>query len=169
MTSQLDNYHDWLRDAHAMEKQAESMLTAQSKRIDNYPDLRAHIEQHLRETQNQIVLLEEVMDHNNIDRSVIKDATSKMAAMGQAFGGMFAPDEIVKGAISSYVFEQFEIACYTSLIAAAVKVGDTAGAETLKKILVEEQAMADWALQHLPDVTSQFLLRDEADGVEAKK
>jgi hypothetical protein len=28
--------------------------------------------------------------------------------------------------------------------------------------------MADWALKHLPDVTEQFLLRDAADGVEAK-
>lgn len=43
MTNQ-ENYHDWLRDAHAMEKQAESMLEAMAKRIDNYPDLRARIE-----------------------------------------------------------------------------------------------------------------------------
>jgi len=26
MATYLENYHDWLRDAHAMEKQAESML-----------------------------------------------------------------------------------------------------------------------------------------------
>lgn len=55
MTPQ-ENYHDWLRDAHAMEKQAESMLSAMSKRIDNYPDLRARIEQHLTGTQGQITL-----------------------------------------------------------------------------------------------------------------
>tara|TARA_R100000049_G_C1878897_1_gene35970 strand:+ start:207 stop:329 length:123 start_codon:yes stop_codon:yes gene_type:complete len=33
---------DWLRDAHAMEKQAEEMLKAQAKRIEHYPALRAH-------------------------------------------------------------------------------------------------------------------------------
>lgn len=44
-----------------------------------------------------------------------------MAAMGQSIGGMFPSDEIVKGSISGYVFEQFEIACYTSLLAAAKK------------------------------------------------
>ncbi|STH73381.1 protein YciE [Escherichia coli] len=44
---------------------------------------------------------------------------SKMAALGQSIGGIFPSDEIVKGSISGYVFEQFEIACYTSLLAAA--------------------------------------------------
>lgn len=42
--------------------------------------------------------------------------------MGQSIGGMFPSDEIVKGSISGYVFEQFEIACYTSLLAAAKKL-----------------------------------------------
>ncbi|WP_242389889.1 ferritin-like domain-containing protein [Kosakonia cowanii] len=168
MTPQ-ENYHDWLRDAHAMEKQAESMLKSMSERIDNYPDLRSRIAQHLTETQGQIQSLEEVMDRNNINRSVMKDATSKMAAMGQAFGGMFAPDEVVKGSISSYVFEQFEIACYTSLITAAEKAGDIASVDIFKRILAEEVAMAEWALNHIPDVTAQFLLRSDADGVEAKK
>ena len=110
-----------------------------------------------------------MLDRNGINRSIMKDATSKMSAMGQAAGGMFASDEIVKGAISSYVFEQFEIACYTSLISAAKKVGDTASVATFEQILAQEEAMADWALKHLPDVTEQFLLRDAADGVEAKK
>lgn len=164
-----ENYHDWLRDAHAMEKQAESMLKSMSGRIDNYPDLRARIEQHLTETEQQIKLLDEVIDRNGINRSLMKDATSKMAAMGQAASGMFASDEVVKGAISSYVFEQFEIACYTSLISAAEKVGDTAGVEVFKQILAQEQAMADWAINHIPDVTEQFLLRSAAKGVEAKK
>ncbi len=38
-----------------MEKQAESMLESMASRIDNYPELRARIEQHLSETKNQIV------------------------------------------------------------------------------------------------------------------
>lgn len=47
----VEHYHDWLRDAHAMEKQAESMLESMAGRIDNYPDLRARIEQHINETK----------------------------------------------------------------------------------------------------------------------
>ena len=165
----IEHYHDWLRDAHAMEKQAESMLESMSERIDNYPELRTRIEQHLSETKRQITLLEEILDRNDISRSGLKDSMSKMAAFGQSVGGMFPSDEIVKGAISGYVFEQFESACYTSLIAAAKKAGDTASIPTLESILAEEQEMADWLFQHLPQTTEEFLVRSDAPGVEAKK
>ena len=36
----IENYHNWLRDAHAMEKQAESLLVATIRRLDNEPQLR---------------------------------------------------------------------------------------------------------------------------------
>lgn len=165
----VEHYHDWLRDAHAMEKQAESMLESMVSRIETYPDLRARIEQHVSETKNQIVVLEEILDRNDISRSVLKDSMSKMAALGQSIGGMFPSDEIVKGSISGYVFEQFEIACYTTLVAAAKKAGDTASVPALESILAEEQAMADWLIRHIPTTTEQFLLRSSASGVEAKK
>ena len=135
MMNHVEHYHDWLRDAHAMEKQAESMLESMASRIDNYPDVRARIEQHINETKRQITLLEEILDRNDISRSVLKDSMSKMAALGQSIGGMFPSDEIVKGSISGYVFEQFEIACYTSLLAAAKKAGDTASIPAIETIL----------------------------------
>ena len=165
----IEHYHDWLRDAHAIEKQAESMLESMAGRIDNYPDLRSRIEQHISETKHQITILEEILDRNNISRSVIKDSMSKMAALGQSIGGIFPSDEIVKGSISGYVFEQFEIACYTSLLAAAQKAGDTASIPAIESILNEEKQMADWLIKHIPQTTEQFLLRSETDGVEAKK
>lgn len=164
----VEHYHDWLRDAHAMEKQAESMLESMASRIENYPDVRARIEQHLNETKRQITLLEEILDRNDISRSVLKDSMSKMAALGQSIGGMFPSDEIVKGSISGYVFEQFEIACYTSLLAAAKKAGDTASVPAIETILAEEREMADWLIRQIPQTTEQFLLRSDASGVEAK-
>jgi len=165
----VEHYHDWLRDAHAMEKQAESMLESMASRIDNYPDVRARIEQHITETKQQITVLEEILDRNDISRSMLKDSMSKMMAFGQSVGGMVTSDEIVKGSISGYVFEQFEIACYTSLLAAAKKAGDMASVPAIESILAEEQRMAEWLIQHIPDTTEQFLLRSDADGVEAKK
>ena len=165
----VEHYHDWLRDAHAMEKQAESMLESMASRIDNYPDVRARIEQHITETKQQITVLEEILDRNDISRSMLKDSMSKMMAFGQSVGGMVTSDEIVKGSISGYVFEQFEIACYSSLLAAAKKAGDMASVPAIESILAEEQRMADWLIQHIPDTTEQFLLRSDADGVEAKK
>ena len=43
----IENYHNWLRDAHAMEKQAEVILIAAIRRSENYPPLRTRLEQHV--------------------------------------------------------------------------------------------------------------------------
>ncbi|MHA6312610.1 MULTISPECIES: ferritin-like domain-containing protein [Pantoea] len=165
----IENYHDWLRDAHAMEKQAESMLSKMSGRLEHYPALEQRLAQHLDETKHQLTLLEQLLDTHGIDHSVMKDVMGKMAATGQAVGGMFNSDEVVKGAISGYVFENAEIASYTSLIAAAEQVGDAEGVRVLTEIRDQEVAMAEWLLQHLPEVTQQFLQRAAQPGVEAKK
>lgn len=165
----IENYHDWLRDAHAMEKQAESMLSKMSARLEHYPALEQRLAQHLDETKHQLTLLEQLLDTHGIDHSVMKDVMGKMAATGQAMGGMFTSDEVVKGAISGYVFENAEIASYTSLIAAAEQVGDAEGVRVLTEIREQEVAMAEWLLQHLPEVTQQFLQRAAQPGVEAKK
>lgn len=52
---------------------------------------------------------------------------------------------------------------------AAKKAGDTEAIPILQDILAEERDMAEWLLHNLPDVTEQFILRSEAEGVEAKK
>ncbi|MFD1802120.1 ferritin-like domain-containing protein [Mixta tenebrionis] len=164
-----ENYLSWLRDAHAMEKQAEEMLEKMSSRLEHYPDLKARLQQHIEETRQQQQMLQQVIDRQDTSNSTMKDMMGKVAAMGQAVGGMFASDEVVKGAISGYVFEQFEIACYTSLIAAAELAGDSEGARVFEQIREQEKAMADWALTHLPDVTEQFMVRSAQPDTEAKK
>ena len=164
-----ENYLSWLRDAHAMEKQAEEMLEKMSARLEHYPDLKSRLQQHIEETRQQQQMLQQVIDRQDTSNSTMKDMMGKVAAMGQAVGGMCASDEVVKGAISGYVFEQFEIACYTSLIAAAELAGDHEGARVFEQIREQEKAMADWALTHLPDVTEQFMVRSAQPDTEAKK
>lgn len=165
-----DNHLDhWLRDAHAMEKQAEQMLSAQAKRIENYPELSARIEDHLGETRAQIARLESCIERRGESASTMKDTAGKITAMMQGFGGMFASDEVVKGGIASYTFEHLEIASYNALIAAADAVGDTQTRDTCAEILREEEAMADWLANHLDDVTVKFLARDQIEMDEAKR
>lgn len=78
-------------------------------------------------------------------------------------------DEVVKGAMSSYVFEQMEIAAYTTLRAAAQHCGDTETARVCDAILPQEQAMAAWLAEHLPQITVAFLSRAETPGLDAKR
>lgn len=168
MTQDNDNLDDWLRDAHAMEQQAEKMLMAQAERLEHYPELRARITQHVEETRWQQRMLDTCMTTRGVSSSVIKDIGGKVMAFGQAAGGMMASDEVVKGAMAGYVFENIEIATYTTLIAAADAIGDTATKTACEQILVQEQAMASWLLEHLPMVTRTFLARAATPGAPAK-
>ena len=157
----------WLRDAHAMEEQAETMLKAQATRLDHYPELRQRIEQHITETQSQARRLEECMKRVGTDASAFKDLGAKMMATMQGLGGVFTADEVVKGAMAGYTFEHFEISAYTSLIGAAEEAGDPQTAAVCRDILREEEAMADWLKERLPMITREYLAR-EAAGEPAK-
>lgn len=160
---------EWLRDAHAMEQQAEQMLKAQANRIEHYPDIKQRIEQHIEETIGQAKQIESCIARYGESTSTIKDTAGKMTAMGQAVGGMFSGDEIIKGAMASYTFEHMEIASYKILIATAEEAGDVETKQVCEQILKEEEAMASWLAEHMPQTVHQYLQRDEASGDDAKR
>jgi ferritin-like metal-binding protein YciE len=168
MASAEERLMEWLRDAHAAEQQAETMLTGVASRLENYPDLKARIEQHIRETQRQADLVRGCIERRGGSTSMIKDAGGKMMAFGQAMSGMFVGDEVMKGSIASYAFEAMEIASYRILITTAEQVGDQETARICEQILQEEKAMADWLEQNLPNLTKNYLMREETPGATAK-
>lgn len=159
----------WLRDAHAMEKQAESILNGQIKRIENYPELAARMQAHLDETTSQRERLEGCLERRGISASGMKDISAQFTAMMQNLGGVFAGDEVVKGILASYSFEAMEIASYRILSAAAEAEGDMQTAQLCNELCKEEEAMADWLKQHMPSLTTAFLARAESDEKEAKR
>lgn len=160
---------DWLRDAHAMEQQSEQMLTGEIKRLEHYPKLKARLEQHIEETRGQQQLLQQCIERLGGSTSSIKDMGAKLMAFGQAASGMFVSDEVVKGAMSAYVFENMEIASYTILIAAAKIAGDSETQRVCEQILPQELAMADWLREYLPELTDTFLERKADPDVSAKR
>ena len=163
------HFMDWLRDAHAMEEQAETMLIATASRIEHYPDVKRRVEEHIEETREQARLLETCIRRRGGDTSAVKDLFGKMMATGQGMAGMFASDEIVKSGLFSYAFEHFEIASYRNLIEAARIVDDPETMAICERILQEEQAMADWLQQNMAGLTRQFLERAEQSGAHAKR
>jgi ferritin-like metal-binding protein YciE len=160
---------DWLRDAHAMEEQAEQMLESQIARLEHYPDLRRKLEEHLAETRRQATLVEDCIKRQGGDTSALKSTMGKMVAFGQGLSGLFVDDEVIKGTLASYTFEHMEIASYTILIAAAEAVGDGATAAICTRILREEEAMAKWLATQTPNLVRAFLNLDQMPGVAAKR
>jgi len=169
MTDRSEHLLDWLRDAHAMEKQAETMLKGQSARLENYPDLKSRIDQHIEETLGQQEMVEGCISRLGGSASALKDMGGRLAAFGQAMGGAMMSDEVIKGSMAGYVFENIEIAMYTVLIEAATAAGDVETKRICEEILVQEKAMAQWILHNLPSVTIAFLTRSETEGVTAKR
>ncbi|AZE94142.1 DUF892 family protein [Pseudomonas orientalis] len=169
MATPQENLLDWLRDAHAMEQQAEKMLKAQSERLEHYPKLKARIDEHIQETLGQQALIDECLSRLGGSSSTLKDIGGKLMAFGQAVGGSLMSDEVIKGAMAGYVFENMEVASYTVLIAAAQAAGDAETQAACEKILPQEIAMAQWLLEHLPELTQAFLERSAAPDTEAKR
>jgi ferritin-like metal-binding protein YciE len=153
------NLMAWLRDAHAMEEQAVTMLNSLASRTGDYPDLKARIEQHLLETRRQAEALEGCILRRGGDTSTLKDLAGKIIAFGQGMSAMFVDDEIVKGAMASYAFEHMEIAAYRVLIIAAEAVRDAETKAVCERILKEELSMASDLEAHLPDLTPREYLR----------
>lgn len=169
MTNSREWMSQWLRDAHAMEEQAETMLNSQYERLENYPDLRNRIGRHIEETKEQARRLEECLERIGGDTSAMKDAGGKLMAMAQGVSGIFAGDEVMKGALAGYTFEHMEIASYTMLIAAAKDCGDSEIQRVCEQNLREEEEMAAWLAENLPTVTQRFLAREEQDADTAKR
>jgi ferritin-like metal-binding protein YciE len=158
----------WLRDAHAMEQQAETMLSGQLNRLENYPELSQRIRLHLEETRSQARRLQQCLDGLGEDTSTLKDAAGKLMATAQSLSGVFAGDEVMKGSLASYTFEHMEIASYKMLIAAATAVGETQIASVCEENLREEEAMVKWLSDNLPGTVEMFLQRSEVDRSTAK-
>jgi len=169
MTEAREWLVQWLRDAHAMEEQAETMLAGQAERIESYPELAERIRQHLEETKIQASRLREVLEGMGEGTSTLKDTGGKLMATAQAMGGMFAGDEVLKGSLASYTFEQMEIASYRMLIAAAEHCGETQARQACEANLQEEIAMAQWLDSHLPGTTRAFLDRASSGQATAKR
>lgn len=167
-TTHQENLLDWLRDAHAMEQQAEKMLQSQSERLEHYPQLKTRIDQHLRETREQQARIGECLERLGESPSTLKDLGAKLMAFAQGVSGMTMSDEVIKGAMASYVFENVEIAMYTVLIAAANAAHDPETRSACEASLSEEIDMADWLREHLPELTRQYLSRSQAPDQEAK-
>jgi ferritin-like metal-binding protein YciE len=169
MTTIDERINGWLRDAHAMEEQADQMITAQLKRIEHYPDLAQRMQQHLEETRSQRERLEACMDRRGVARSAMKDVGGKFTATMQSLSGIFAGDEVVKSVLASYTFEHMEIASYRILVAACRAVGDEATAQVCQEICGEEEAMASWLSDAMPGITEKHLALEGADRDEAKR
>lgn len=89
-------YATGLRNAHAMEAQAKELLKRQIERLDDYPELKSRLQQHLSETDRQQDRLERILGSLGKSTSSIKDAALALFGNMAAAAHMPARDEVLK-------------------------------------------------------------------------
>lgn len=144
----------WLTDAHAMELALVKVLENHAKDAERHPDIRARDEEHLAETRTHASQVERCLELLGAEKpSAVKNMMG--TAMGKMQGAMSGPfgDEIMKNFLSDYAGEHMEIACYRALIVAADEIGETEVSEICGEIIADEEAMAEWLEERLPEIT----------------
>jgi ferritin-like metal-binding protein YciE len=151
---------DGLRNAHAMETQARELMERQSERLTDYPDVKARVQAHLRETQGQLERLEQCLSSLGETSSSIKDTAQpfmgNLMAMGHN-GRRRNSQEYFR----NNAFEHFEIAAYKSLLTLCGPAGASNARGLLEQSLKEEEEMASWVDQNIGKVTMDYLNKEE--------
>jgi ferritin-like metal-binding protein YciE len=148
---------DWLNSAYAMEKGLVPILENHAKDADRHPNVRARIEQHVEETRRHADLVKGCLEQLGEEPSRLKSAVSgRMGKVQSVAPGPFK-DEEVKNALSDYATEHFEIAAYRALSEAARAIGEEGIATTCEQICREEQEMANFLEQNLPNTVRDAL------------
>jgi ferritin-like metal-binding protein YciE len=168
-----DRYRDLfvtgLKNAHAMEHQALSIMTPQAERIQHYPELAERLREHIAETNGQLARVDEILDQLNEKASALKDLGLGIVGELAAVGHSFAGDEILKNSFANHAFENFEIASYTSLITLASDRDFGQFVPALEQNLREEQAMAEWCRESIPMITRRYAELYVNEGASAAK
>ena len=146
-----------LKNAHAMEKQALSIMQPQLERLTHYPDLSRRLEEHISETETQISRLDQILETVGERSSAMKDSLLSAFGSMAALGHVTAGDEVLKNSFANLAFENYEIGAYISLMTAARACGESQALPLLEQSLDEERRMSEWVADHIPSVTETFI------------
>jgi ferritin-like metal-binding protein YciE len=146
-----------LRNAHAMEREAISMMESQISSIETYPEVKTKLQQHLEETRGQDERLERILGELGEDTSTFKDVVMGFMGSANSMAASMADDAILKATFANFAFENFETAAYKSLLKMAEINGSAFAVPLLQQSLDEEVAMSRWIEQHVEDVTARYV------------
>jgi ferritin-like metal-binding protein YciE len=139
------------------------------QRMKGYPEFCDRYRQHLDESRIQLGRMERALSLMEADSSFVKDTVMRVAGVFQALGTAVAPDEPVKHCLAAFSYENFEVASYVSLAAAAEECGYPQIAELCQASLSEERAMAKWLEEFIPQLTLDFLANSAAADAGAQQ
>jgi ferritin-like metal-binding protein YciE len=157
-----DSFLAWLNDAYGMETSLVQVLQNHAKDAQDHPQMQARIQEHLDKTRQHAELVKGCIERLGGSTSALKTGMANIMGVVQGMSTGAAEDELVKNGIADYAAEHFEIASYQALITAAQTLGDTQTASVCQQILADEQDMATWLSQQLPQSVSEIIQKKAA-------
>jgi ferritin-like metal-binding protein YciE len=157
-----ENICDWLRDAHAMEVQAEKFFSGQADRLKDFADLSSKLRSELTFIEANKMLLLGILKIHGSDTSTLKDTFGKFMGFEQNMAGTLVSDEPVKGILALHTFTQMAVGSYKILVAAADATNEAEIKKTCTTILESSERRAAWIEKELEGVTRTFLMAKAA-------
>ncbi|MGE5393068.1 MAG: DUF892 family protein [Candidatus Saccharibacteria bacterium] len=154
---------NWLKDAFAMEKESEEIMEHRLSDVEDQPEIRKKVEEHLDETRSQAERIKNRIEALGGDVSDIKAGVYNLAGFLSARSTGPFSDEAVKNGIADFTQESMEAASYQALAAGAEAVGDEETAELAREIMREELGMAEWLKNRVPMLVRSFLAQQNQE------
>ena len=158
-TSKKDDLIAWLRDAHAMEAATTDNLERLIGRADDYPQLKSQLQRHLEVSRRQKEEIEQQLKTLGSDTSTLKDLAMRLTGRIEPLLSGITPDDMPKHCIAAHSWEHFEIGSYRSMLGAAEELGLGDLRQMCERFIREEQEMANFLFEHLPEITRRYLQR----------
>lgn len=129
-------------EAYAMEQDVLRMLDGMIETTDD-PEMRAELERHRAETEQQANRLESRLAAHDEKPSAIKEAGGILGALMKGVADMVRSEKAGRNARDGFATEHMEIAAYQLLERVALRANDVETAEVARRNRREEEAMAD--------------------------
>jgi ferritin-like metal-binding protein YciE len=155
--SKQDDVMSWLRDAHAMEAGAITNLERLIGLSDDYPQLKSQLQKHLGVSKRQRDEIQRELERLGADASTLKDWAMKLTGLFEPLASRLTRDTLPKNCLAAYAYAALEIASYRSLVGAAEELGMAELRTLCERFIREEQEMANFLFEHLPEITRQYL------------
>ncbi len=148
----------WLNDAYGMEIALSRTLQRHVKDARDYPEIQTMLQQHLEQTRHHADLVKSCIKRLGGSTSSMKTTLGAVVGKAQGLSARLASDQLIKNALADVAAENFEVASYAALIAAAQELGDEETVSTCQQVLREDQEMARWIEERLPMIARETLV-----------
>lgn len=157
----------WLRDAHAAEAQAATMLRGTAGRNADYPEFSRRLSEHAELCDNHARAIDQCLTERGSSPSLVKDITGQMTAWGQSLSGMVVDDEVVKAALATLTFAHMLVGSGRALAAGAAAEGQPETERACQAMVEENGRFAAELEDMLPSLTVEYLTRATSEPVTA--